>query len=475
MTNETPDSAPKIAIVIPVYNRKEDMRLLLKSVFELGYKNFDVIIVDNGSTDNVQQITETYPDVQLLKKDRNYGATVGFNTGLEYAASSGLYKYVWMMDSDLIVEPDCLGILVDIIERDDKIGIVGPKILNSHNRELIVEIGANIDLASGQVHPFYCNEPDIESTQPFDVDYLGSGISLIRVQAYKKVGPMDERYFFLWDDMDYGLAMNNAGYKVVAAPHAVVLHPPFTEKRSVWINAYYGIRSPMLTVSKYADYFSRLKYFYGMLRTVFKGTMFRFLSGYGNLAVLSLLAIKNFVLNKWGELEDFNRYKDEDSTRRKKQIELESCNFKSVVILPSGTKSEIDSIIGDLSEKISDAQVIAVVQENRKNLFDEITSNELIVYNDKSKNLLLEHLSTFYKLLSKRYDAAINPYPERGSPFTYAFPRVLDWDQSTGAYSESGENIYSVWKLIVSVILGELFALIALPVVYFSSFKYKSD
>ncbi len=464
---------PRVAIVIPVYNRSADLKVLLGSVYALDYKSFDVIVVDNGSTDGLGWLPEMYPEVRVLKKDKNYGATVGFNTGLEYAGSSGEYDYVWMLDSDLTVDSKSLSRLVDVMELDKKIGLAGPKILNSADRGLIVEAGARIDLAAGKVFPLFCNEPDFERDDVIDVDYHGSGVSLVRAEAFRKTGGMDERYYFLWDDMDYGLLIKRKGYRVVAVPRAVVCHPAFTEKRSAAINAYYGIKGPLLTASKYGDPLSRLRCIYGTLRMVLKGALYRFLSGYGKLAKLSMQALWDFATGRWGERREV-REAASDTAYRPTGKPVTSLSAQTVAILPSGTDKDVVNVLKIVRAAAPGAKIVLIMQDYRRHLFEWMDADEVLGYDDKGKGILIEHARVFLNLMAKQPDVVINTDPERGSPFTYAGRRVLDWDRGRESLYESRENLYSIWKIPVSVIVGEVLALAACPFLYIASFRYRA-
>lgn len=470
MSKKSPDSTPRVAVVIPVYNRSADLKALLGSVYALDYKSFDVIVVDNGSTDGLGWLPEMYPEVRVLKKDKNYGATVGFNTGLEYAGSSGEYNYVWMLDSDLIVDSLSLTCLVGVMESDSNIGLAGPKILNSADKGLIVEAGARIDLAEGKVFPLFCNEPDLESDEVIDVDYHGSGVSLVRAEAFRKAGGMDERYYFLWDDMDYGLLIKRKGYRVVAVLNAVVYHPAFTEKRSAAINAYYGIRGPLLTGSKYADPVSRLKCIYGTLRMVFKSSVYRFLTGNGRLAKLNVQALWDFAAGRWGERKEVREAAGAASYKPAGKP-VTSFDAGTVAILSSGTDKDITNVLEVVRAAAPGARIILVMQDYRRHLFERMGADKILGYDDK-KGILIEHARLFLNLLAKRPEIVINTDPERGSPFTYAGRRVLDWDRGTESLYESRENLYSIWKIPISVIAGELLALAVCPFLYIVSFQY---
>lgn len=461
----------KVGIIIPVYNRKKDLIELLNLVFKMDYNNFDVIVVDNGSTDNINETTNHYPSINVIKNETNHGVGSGFNKGIKYAISEHIYKYLWLLDSDLLVDKNCLSVLVDVLEKDEKIGIAGAKILNKNNPNFIVEIGAKTDLKTGQVFPLFCNEPNFSSNEVFEVDYVGCGISLIRVDAIKNVGLLDERYFFMWEDTDYGLAMSRKGYKIVSASNAIVYHPPFTEKRSVSVDAYYGVRSPLLTVSKFSDNLSRSNCIYNVLRRSFKVATFRFINGYYYLALLSLLAVWDFTINKWGELKPLKSpFVLNDNRERIKSIDDK---IKKILILPSGTDKSIKRLIDMLKAENDNVQVSLVIQNYRRFLFESLPKAEIILYNDKSRYLLLEHSLLFIKLLFKNFDLVINPNPERGSPFTYVSKEVYEWDEVSESLFKSSENIFSLWKLPVSVIVGEFLALVSLPFVYLSSLRYK--
>lgn len=468
----TPQSVqPKIGMIIPVYNRKKDLIELLSSIFKMDYNNFEVIVVDNGSTDNINEITNLYPSINMIKNETNHGVGSGFNKGIKYAISAHIYKYLWLLDSDLLVDKNCLSVLVDILEKDEKIGIAGAKILNKNNPTFIVEIGAKTDLKTGQVFPLFCNEPDFPSNGVFEVDYVGCGISLIRVEAIKNVGLLDERYFFLWEDTDYGLAMNRKGYKIVSVSNAIVYHPPFTEKRSVSVDAYYGVRSPLLTVSKYASNISRVTCIYNVLRRIFKLAILRSINGYHHLALLSLVAVWDFTTNKWGELKSLRNPSFLNDNRER--IKSVDGKIKKILILPSGTDKSIKQLIDRLKSENKNVQIFLVIQNYRRFLFEFLPKSAIILYNDKNKYLLFEHGLLFIKLLFRNFDLIVNPNPERGSPFTYASKEVFEWDERSGSLFKSSENIFSLWKLAISIVAGELLALLSLPFVYLSSFRYR--
>src|SRR5437016_2987592 len=121
-----PDS--QVGIVILNWNGGEVLQECVRSVFALRYPSFEVIIVDNGSTDgSAEMLRERYPSVLLLENDKNLGFAAGNNRGIALALERG-NDYVMILNNDTIVEPDCLRLLVRRAQSNSRIGAVSPKI-----------------------------------------------------------------------------------------------------------------------------------------------------------------------------------------------------------------------------------------------------------------------------------------------------------------------------------------------------------
>jgi len=102
---------PKVAIVIVNWNKKSYVCDLLNNINNIDYKHFDTIVIDNSSTDNsVNEIRNKFPEVKLIENESNLGGTGGFNTGIKYALKQNKYKYIWLLDNDVQIEPDTLDV-----------------------------------------------------------------------------------------------------------------------------------------------------------------------------------------------------------------------------------------------------------------------------------------------------------------------------------------------------------------------------
>lgn len=120
---------PLTVIIILTWNNERDIADCLNSVANLEYKNYKTIVVDNASSDSTVDIVENkFPDIDLLKLEKNYYFTTGNNKGFEYALTKYNPDYLMILNPDTIVEKDLLKILVSEAEKDEEIAAVGPKI-----------------------------------------------------------------------------------------------------------------------------------------------------------------------------------------------------------------------------------------------------------------------------------------------------------------------------------------------------------
>jgi len=117
-----------VAIVILSHNKKKDILECLDSIFKLDYIEFEVIVIDNASSDgSVDEIKTKYPNVHLNESKINLGVARGRNLGVRYANKKFNYKFLLFLDDDIVIDKNALSEMVNSFNINGNIGIVTPK------------------------------------------------------------------------------------------------------------------------------------------------------------------------------------------------------------------------------------------------------------------------------------------------------------------------------------------------------------
>jgi len=215
----TVDGLPRVTCVLLNWNGWRDTIECLDALRECTYPRLDVIVVDNGSTnDSVAHIRAAHPDTQLLESRRNLGFAGGNNIGIRFALENGS-DYVWLLNNDTQPAPEALCALVSKAGNDLRMGAVG-SISYYFGEPDIVQIWAG-----GRVNLWIGYAPS--STKPHEdawFDWLNGTSLLLSRAALEDVGLLDESYFLYWDDVEMGLRLRNHGWKLGAAPDSRILH-----------------------------------------------------------------------------------------------------------------------------------------------------------------------------------------------------------------------------------------------------------
>lgn len=204
-------------MVVLNWNGWRDTLDCLASLEKSTYGDHEVVVVDNGSTDDsVARIREAYPEVVLLETGANRGFSHGNNAGIRHALTEDA-DHVWLLNNDTVVDPDALAALVDAT--DASVGAVGSVLYSSPERDEIQVYGG------GWVRPWIgvsraLLSPEEEAKLQF---VIGASL-LIRREALEGVGLLDDGFFMYWEDADYGFRLREAGWKLTIASESRVWH-----------------------------------------------------------------------------------------------------------------------------------------------------------------------------------------------------------------------------------------------------------
>lgn len=463
---------PKVTIVIVNWNRRNDIVRLLDSIAAIAYVLLKIVVVDNASTDGSVAAIKAHPlDVILIENIVNLGGTGGFNTGVRYALNNLEQDYIWLLDNDAMVAPGALSALVEVMEQDHSIAIAGSKILNAHDPSYIVETGARIDWHTASVLPVNRNVVNAGNDPAlFDVEYVAICSAIFRVSALKQIGLMDERYFLLWDDMDWGVSFYQAGYRVVAVNNSVIYHPPFTEKRSLVVDNYYGVRNPLLTVSKRSKGIVRCWALLTLCRRACRIFFLASLDRQSYAMKLSRQALLDFLYNRWGKLSLLPAASADEKPTKPCTILWPSLKGR-ILVLNSGSVDEINRTVGLIAANCSNAvKIDVVIQADRQHLLSTTSISEVMPVDFESQNALLRNFLIYLQLRANHYALAVNPSEDRTSPFAYAARSLTRFDHHADQLLV--QQTHHVGKVVLVVFLSELSAVLLFPLIYLRSQYY---
>lgn len=243
---------PCVISVILNTNRRADTVACLASLIQNSYENHQVIVLDNHSTDgSVAAIRATFPTVQILALADNRGYAGNNNVGIAAALAQGA-DWIFVLNEDTILAPDCLTQLVRVGESAPNIGIVGPLVYHHHTPTIIQSAGGRLSADWNSVH-LAKDEPDQNQfTAPHLVDWIsGCGI-LVRRAVIEAVGMIDERYFYFWEETEWCLRAGKAGWRILHVPAAKLWHKGVqVDHRPKPSVTYYATRNRLLTLAKH--------------------------------------------------------------------------------------------------------------------------------------------------------------------------------------------------------------------------------
>lgn len=246
---------PKVAVVILNWNGKNYLDQFLPALLNTTYNNMEVIIADNGSTDDsISFLIKSYPTLQLIRFSENYGFARGYNEALKLVESD----YYVILNSDVEVTAGWLQPLVDLLEKDPAIAACQPKILSYSNKSVFEYAGAaggwldayGYPFARGRI--FNKSEEDKGQYNKSEPVFWASGAALfIRSAVFHEMKGFDEYFFAHQEEIDLCWRMQLAGYTIFCCPTSVVYHVGGgTLPRDNSLKTYLNFRNNRIMLSK---------------------------------------------------------------------------------------------------------------------------------------------------------------------------------------------------------------------------------
>jgi len=215
-----------IFVVIPNYNGADWLAASIDSVLAQTYKDFVLVIVDNGSVDDSRTIIESYAAkddrVRPIFRDKNYGFTGGVNPGLELAIKEDA-EFAAPFNNDAIADKNWLKYLADYLRAHPDYGSAACKLLHAD--------GKTFDSTGDQYTTWglaYPRGRDEQTSNKYDHDTeifgASGGASMYRVSMLRQIGVFDQDFFAYYEDIDLSFRAQLAGWKIALVPEAIVYH-----------------------------------------------------------------------------------------------------------------------------------------------------------------------------------------------------------------------------------------------------------
>ncbi|HDN80780.1 MAG: glycosyltransferase family 2 protein [Chloroflexi bacterium] len=212
---------PYFSVIIPNWNGEKFLRGCLGSLRNQTFRNFEVILVDNASTDgSVPLVEREFPEVKLIKLRRNLGLTGGANVGIMHSRG----EVIALLNNDAEAHPDWLAALYDALQRHPEAGMAASKMLLYDRRDVINSAGDfyRVDGVPGNRGVWERDEGQYDEEEY--VFGACGGAAAYRRSMLEDIGLFDEEMFMYCEDVDLAWRAQIAGYKCIYVPKAIVYH-----------------------------------------------------------------------------------------------------------------------------------------------------------------------------------------------------------------------------------------------------------
>jgi len=221
-----------ISIIIVSYNTKDLLKDCLDSIVNnTTAVPYEIIIMDNGSTDNTRgMVRNLYPLATFIENDQNAGFAVANNQASRIAGG----EYILFLNSDTIICHEAIRLMYEHLKDNTDVGIVGPKILDrdhhptrSYMRFFNIKmlfLGSKYLSLFIDTNQYQMHYKTYDYSAIRDVPWISGACMMMKKQIFEESGCFDENYFLYFEDMDLCLQVRKSGYKISYLPSAEIIH-----------------------------------------------------------------------------------------------------------------------------------------------------------------------------------------------------------------------------------------------------------
>jgi len=220
---------PFVVVLLLTYNGKKLLQDSIPTYLKNNYSNFKVVVIDNGSSNGTKDFVKShFPEVDLIRLDKNRGYSGGFNFGLQYSTKDLNADFVLVSNDDVIADKNLISQLVEVANTNNQIGFVTGKVFfyNSDSEGNILQtVGKMSDSYSIVGNHIGGGELDEgQFDKVVERDFIDDVYMLVRSDLIDKTGGYDEDFFMQYEESDWQIRSKKLGYKIYFTPHAKLWH-----------------------------------------------------------------------------------------------------------------------------------------------------------------------------------------------------------------------------------------------------------
>lgn len=247
---------PFVVVLILSYNGKHLLDDSVSSYLANDYSNFEVVVIDNGSTDDTKEYVEKiWPHVKVLRTEKNLKYSGGFNFGLKYAFEEQKADYVLITNNDVKADNKVISACVEIAERDSTIAFVTGKVYYYDQPDILQTVGkeANEKYWRGK------NIGNIKDTGQYnkikELSWCDDVFWLVSKKVFNSIRGYDTEFAFQSEDFEWQARAKINGFKIYYTPNAKIWHKEsMTLKKKSPERLYYTYRNPLIVYMMYKPY-----------------------------------------------------------------------------------------------------------------------------------------------------------------------------------------------------------------------------
>ena len=218
---------PRVAVTVLTFDNFEDTVECLESVLRSDYDSFDVLLVDNHSTDgSSEKLRAKFPRIHHLRNQENLGVAGGRNAGWKWVREYLEADVLLFLDNDTVLEPETIGRLVAYLDDNPKAAILSGKTYTAPPSRTIMSAGMYVNLYTGSIGDIGSGETDTgQYDEARPVAACGGFCFLVRRAVFETCAGLDEGYNpYGWEDVDLCLRVRQKGHECHYVPDAIVYH-----------------------------------------------------------------------------------------------------------------------------------------------------------------------------------------------------------------------------------------------------------